>query len=64
MAGMTAAAVVTAAMAVIMIVVIATDTRIIIQFTGQEGLHSIVSIALDTAVKLDTRIGQIGRAHV
>ena len=55
MTAVATAAMIATRMTVIVIVVVATDTRVIHQLTGKQRLHSLISIAGNTAKQLDTR---------
>ena len=61
MAAMIAAAVVTASvpiLAVLMVMVVTVNIGIVAQNSAEQSLHRCISVPADTAVELDTRLGQ------
>ena len=61
MAAMLAAAVVTAgvtSLAVLMIMVVTVNIGIVAQISAEQCVHRCVSVSADTAVELDARFGQ------
>ena len=61
MAAMLAAAVVTAGvtfLAVLMVMVVTVNIGIVAQFSAEQCTHRCVSVPADTAVELDARFGQ------